>query len=276
VKLIAAVDWLNFTGENTGDVYPREVAYPIGGKLMEAKSLHGYTNATENELGTRVMWHSTRKDMGVHVMYSGGTLNNHLDNGIEARTIAAHHKGRGDRCTRIDVAIDAVDSNLSIRKLYDLSQASYKLPFGRKATLMQSGKGVTLYVGSRTSELFLRVYDKGAEQGTDDNWKRVELEMKGTRAGFFVNVLVNDGLITIGGNARAVIKGMADFDDRTWQTITGDEPLTVGKGERRETDTKEWLLTQVAPAMGRYLAKTGDKSLTEQFWAVVSAFSGDL
>lgn len=270
------VDWLNWTAANTGDVWPREMAYPVEGKLNEARSLHGYTNATENQLGTRVMWHTARKDMGVHIMYTGGVLNNHLDNGIDARAIAVFHRERGDRCTRIDVAIDVIDSPMDIARLYRKTQSGYKVPFGRKATLMQSGAGVTMYIGSRTSEIFLRVYDKGVEQGTDDNWKRVEVELKGNRAAFFVNVLVNNGLMTVGENARAVVKGIADFDDTTWSKVVGTEELHIGKGDRKETDTKEWLLTQVAPAMGKYIQRTGDKALTEQFWAVVAAFSGDL
>ena len=41
-----------------------------------------------------------------------------------------------------------------------------------------SDKG-TIYFGSRTSKVFIRIYDKALEQGLDDvEWTRVELELK--------------------------------------------------------------------------------------------------
>jgi len=274
MKLTVCIDWLNFTGDRrTGDPVLHEYVLN-NGTLKPCKAVNGYTDAYEDVLGARVMWHATRVDMGVHISYSGRTLNAYRENGIEAQEVAAFHNARGHRCTRIDVAIDSVDGLLDIASLYDaIKQKRYTLPYKRKAALITSTDGITLYVGSRTSDIFLRIYDKGAEQHTDDNWKRVEVELKGQRAMFFINVLVDSDAENVGQTARGVIKAMADFDDSTWQEIVGDFPITIGKGRNRETDTKTWLLTQCAPAMGKYIAEHGDKGLTEQFLAIVAAFA---
>ena len=219
------------------------------------------------------MWHSERHDMGVHISYPGSTINAYIDNGISAFDIARWHVQRGDRCSRIDLAIDAHDSALNIAGLYALIETeAYELPFKRKSALLSSSDGITLYVGSRTSDLFLRIYDKGQERKLDHDWKRVELETKGKRAMFFVHLLVSQGQEAVGNTARKVIKGMADFPDETFQQIIGDMPMTIAKGENRDKDTKTWLLTSVAPAMGRYIQKSGDTKLTEQFLAIVAAF----
>jgi hypothetical protein len=274
MRLSVCIDWLNFTGDRLQSQPVLHDYILNNGSMKPCKAVNGYTDAYEDVLGARVMWHSTRVDMGVHISYSGRTLNAYRDNGIEAREVAEFHNARGHHCTRIDVAIDSVDGALDIAGLWDaIKEKRYTLPFNRKAALVTSTDGITLYIGSRTSDIFLRIYDKGAEQQTDDNWKRVEIELKGQRAMFFINVLVADGAVNVGHTARSVIKAMADFDDRTWQEIVGDTPMTIGKGENREPDTKAWLITQVAPAMGKYIAKHGDMGITEQFLAVVAAFA---
>lgn len=40
------------------------------------------------------------------------------------------------------------------------------------------GKGRTLYIGSRSSVAFLRIYEKGHKEGGDPNWVRMEVEVK--------------------------------------------------------------------------------------------------
>lgn len=40
------------------------------------------------------------------------------------------------------------------------------------------GKARTLYIGSRTSEVHVRIYEKGQQVGTDPNWVRYESEIK--------------------------------------------------------------------------------------------------
>lgn len=275
MKLTVCIDWQNWTADYSADKLPREYTIPLECEYKPGKPSNGYTNAVENALGTRIQWHHSRRDMGVHVQYSGATINAHAANGITAKDIAAFHYENSDRCGRIDIAIDVIDSNVSITALYREIEEGYNLPFSRKASHIKSTDGETLYVGSRTSEQFLRIYDKAAEQKTDDNWKRVELELKGSRAMFTAVMLINEGEVATGEVARKLVKAMADFETATWQKIVGSEPMTIGKSDNREPDTKEWLIASVAPAMGRYIAKSGDANLIEQFLAVVAAFAGN-
>lgn len=77
--------------------------------------------------------------------------------------------------TRIDYAFDfAYDGNIAL-------ELFHSGPSG-KTTYIES-TGATLYIGKRRNNTFVRLYDKGAEQGGTANqlW-RAEVELKGKRA----------------------------------------------------------------------------------------------
>lgn len=90
-------------------------------------------------------------------------------------------------CTRIDVQVtfrvEEGQVAQSIRDFYDAAcDAPHTEGRGRKVKLIEENrKAQTVYVGSRASDYYLRIYDKFSESG-DENYKncvRVELEIKG-------------------------------------------------------------------------------------------------
>lgn len=112
-------------------------------------------------------------------------------------------KGENDRpagITRIDFAIDDFDGFI------DLEMVDHKIKKGCFITRLVSMSGIngfslrdrlptgkTIYLGVRTAETFIRLYDKNAkckEQGIFipkeiDTWNRLELEFKAGRANWF-------------------------------------------------------------------------------------------
>jgi hypothetical protein len=52
----------------------------------------------------------------------------------------------------------------------------------KTVSLIESPAGDTFYLGSRSSEKMVRVYDKGKEQGVPQDWLRIEMEFKGESA----------------------------------------------------------------------------------------------
>lgn len=101
-----------------------------------------------------------------------------------------------DNISRLDLAV-TVDClrprDDHAREQYQAATAAYaEHPHGALPSLVQDGQGgSTLYLGHRTSNLFLRLYNKGAEalhQGTAEealryaNCWRYEVECKGERA----------------------------------------------------------------------------------------------
>ena len=72
-------------------------------------------------------------------------------------------------CTRIDI------QRTQVRPAKEYRLASYKRLAGKKS-LIQSDTGMTLYIGSRTSDSYWRIYDKTAQA------LRCEVELKGKMA----------------------------------------------------------------------------------------------
>ena len=52
--------------------------------------------------------------------------------------------------------------------------------------------GGTIYVGSRNSDAYIRIYDKQAQMGTAEHWVRVEIELKGSYASDVVDMILSE------------------------------------------------------------------------------------
>lgn len=94
--------------------------------------------------------------------------------------------------TRLDVAFDDHSGILDIQRLFhDTDDLEFVSRF-RKARIEKEFDnglpGITVYHGSKKSEVLIRIYDKAAERGYSDgtHWVRVELQLRRERALAFV------------------------------------------------------------------------------------------
>lgn len=112
------------------------------------------------------------------------------------------------RLTRCDLCYDDFEGNFDCAyalKAYD--DDAFKSANGGRRPLIDErtpriGRQVqshTVYVGSRTSKYFWRIYDKAAQQGVDQIWYRTEVELKKVT----VDVLENPALFFASINAFA-------------------------------------------------------------------------
>lgn len=277
-KLEFCADWLNFTGKHSDTraniyEYAKGIIQP---DWIDAVAVHGYQLALENRLGCRIMWHTRRAEMGIHIMYSGKCLNRYAAEGITALDILYHHAFFGDICKRVDLAIDAREMGLDIPHLYkllnQLINANPAITTAKSWNLITGTTGDTLYVGSRTSEMFMRVYDKARQLGQVGDWKRIELEIKGSRA-IQVARDFTTGKIDMAEYTRKLIAGYARFPDAVWREVVGDMVMMIGKAKDETPDTEKWLLSQVAPAMAKYMNATKNAAIVEKFLAVVHSLT---
>lgn len=163
-------------------------------------------------------------------------------------------------CTRIDlqVTIDC-PADYDVRELYDvLNEAPRWTWVGKVPNLsfIQSGDGCdTLYIGSRSSRRFIRIYIKPDANG-DPKYLRFELESKGARANAVRDAIGRDP----GALKRVLADELERLPDRTnpalaaFMDVVG--PMTQGITEKRvegQNDTFDWLETQVEPAVIRLL-----------------------
>jgi len=132
------------------------------------------------------------------------------------------------------------------------------LPFERFSWITDHQRAETLYVGSRRSDQFGRLYDKGLESGSasapGSAW-RYEVEYKGRMALACARLLYSDYLADQDVNRR-IASTVSDWFERRYVPCYGEhwaEPYTVDV-EARVTDVDAkliWLSRQVAPTIKR-------------------------
>ena len=209
--------------------------------------------------------------------------------------IMKYVRGHG-KVKRIDLALDDIGENYyttnelwNIIHIYDTEKKcdvespylSTKFKgFGINSSYSVSGgqcKGMTVYFGSRQSEIYLRVYDKYLEQKSkgEENllpWVRWELEIKDDRASAVCQIIEkreNFGKLAmqiLSSYVRIIVPGNKQKcrckTDPKWAKFTNEwnnVKLTV-KQEKKNLDDKEsWLVRQVMPTIaGLSLAYGGD------------------
>ena len=188
--------------------------------------------------------------------------------------------------TRIDIAIDDIGTNFySLKDLYDVClSGSYVSRFRNwKDFSSYSGgavSGRTIYLGSRTSDIMLRVYDKQLEKNAKlavsgqppilHTWVRWELEIKKERAQQFVSRLLSgislaDASVGVLSNYLRIVEPDNPRKDRckvspVWARFVDGVaalPLYCPPPEKTLDCTREWLTRQVAPSLAAVVIADG-------------------
>lgn len=247
-----SIDWISVT-------FPRgtKCTYPdiLTQDRQECRAMNAYNVGVKYADGRIELSHSSRPEMGTHVICSGETLRSMQ---IEPDELIRFWWKAGARFKRIDVAVDARNWNLrpeTAKFLVSIGAVKTRArEFPHWADTVK--KGLTQYVGKKSSEVFARIYDKSAEMGTDEDWTRVEAVFSGERAGSAAETIVQR--IDI----RSLVRGFCDFETwGVWLSVMEAEPIKL-QVDKKPSKTKEWLLRQCAPAMARELELDGN----DEFW----------
>jgi hypothetical protein len=156
----------------------------------------------------------------------------------------------GMRATRLDLALDVKTDDLFPEDLH-----CWSLIAQRKATFIETHenrerKGFTLYVGSRKSERFLRVYDKSAESNLSvPNVTRFELELKGSVARHVFRMVEEYGLSSPMQHVfrDEIARLLTGFELEQVPWFLGDRTPLIVKSEERDHAT--YLLSQIRPML---------------------------
>lgn len=256
----ATIDWLSFTVHWNQEPLQRfrkafshdRIAAALtnvaGAWIPERpRQNYPYVVSSASVAGLSCLASEPNSPMGVHVSWSGTALQT-----VNPRAVLRQALSMGANITRIDIAIDAYRLLLlgSMKLWLDHGDAETR---ARDWNLITGRTGQTLYVGSRTSEKFLRVYDKAAEQKQDGPWYRIELECKGDFArGVALHVDAN-GYDYYGD----VIKSFCDFPQYApWQEILTSPTLLEGISKPdKQRDSFGWLMRSVAPTVAKLLVE---------------------
>ena len=299
------VDWLSFTIKVPFSVLDvmTFMGYQVDDFQLLPRGAQGYRTCHRLKSQSVSILSEGREDMGIHVDIGGASIADVLQHFREARSSETPFGDLAysteDFCgtvlldflrsvsefgnfTRIDLAIDDLGCNFyTIPDLISiLDDGRFSSRFKKWRTFCErkcngAKMGETLYLGDRSSDIMLRVYDKVLEQLGDSfafgfKWVRWELELKSDRAEETVKHLLSG--MSVGSVCIGILSNyfrIVELDksrlcrcstDPLWQRfIDGIEKLTLYSAPDPKTvdDTKRWLLQQIAPSLALAVGADG-------------------
>lgn len=300
--LMTSIDWLGFT--LTNEENPETAIDLLGYKMEEftalARGASGYRKQYRNCLYPISILFDGNEGMGIHVDITGSAIADVVRHYKDKHTSMTPFGTRGTETkdfnltvfanllreilsyghiTRLDLAIDDVGA-----KYYTLPDLSAVLSSGNYVSKFRSYKeikenkdsntciGHTIYLGSRSSDAMIRVYDKQLEQSKKllaageapimYPWVRWEIELKRERAQaaarlISVGASLSDMIVGVLYNYFRIIEPTATRDSRcpeteTWLAfVDGISKLSlyIAPPEKTINKIKGWLMKQVASSL---------------------------
>lgn len=267
------IDWLSLTipgFEGVGNKKAGDIRYwnDILGEHMTcdaskwrvAKPMFGYAEAYQSERGTIAMYGT--EGMGMHIIYSAQALYALGTAGIYPERIIKNALRNGAKATRADIALDIFDGEASVNSFERCVRARKCRTSSKSWRVLESGDGGhTLYIGSRSSERMVRIYDKKAERAASfvevgsDSWIRAEVELKGQQAENFMKACKDNDINNV---LIGFLTATVDFPTiPDWKAATNTIGAKVEPTEtkRKDTKTRHWLMKTVAPVIAREVSQ---------------------
>jgi DNA relaxase NicK len=279
MKKAVCLDWMSFTAPKIDDrTFPLLPPWESGITGKPDVPRFGYRSARKFPSGMTVMYDGATSTMGWHYIYSGSAIKM-LDEVFEdgGQHILNWHISQGHKCTRIDLAIDVYDAPSLLPVLQDMAEHHEWYGTAHSATTIKSsdGKGLTIYVGSRTSERFVRIYNKAAQTGQRGDWTRIECEVKGDSARQVARAIVGLDIGGISMVAYGVIERVCRFPTSSWEAVFDGAKMEIGTPQVEEKQTEAWILGQVASAVARFEREYPDKKILERLWNAIEDKLGE-
>lgn len=255
MAILIHIDWISVTDKHPDPHLSsaHSILSDNGWKKTNAKN--GYTLGQKHVTTVTEYKNLDRPDMGNHVIYSSKSLDRMLHMyDISGCELLQHHISEGHNVARLDLAIDFKGFGVTVGDFVDCFNRGAVKTKLRTATVISSltGGGDTFYLGSmKKRKNLVRVYDKGKEQGTGDDWVRVELQIMGKKATSTGKIVSSSD--DIESEIIGIIKGVVDFQGvSVWDLLTHDQlQVSMESESKKQGDTERWLMTQVIPALGR-------------------------
>jgi len=255
------VDPLLFTRVQMPVVFARAINQQFA---YRDSGYYSYNNSLVSKTGALIMWNDQRREMGVHVAFNGATLSTIDWYDAMVSTL----KNENATLTRVDIAIDTADflgdKNTDILEYYEKTVSGEFV--GRKRKIVPVGlieSGITIYVGSRTSDKYLRIYDKAKERGIENSsWVRLELVVKGDAARSLTSKLRSviseeRGREGVGRVLIGVFKSFIWFRNYDFDNAFSAFDTVTLKSDKLSKNTLRWLNGMV-PTIARNAALNPD------------------
>lgn len=279
------IDWLSATFPSVdAQAFAKQHFLASIVPSKKTRGMFGYDTQVKYETGVLRLSSKTREDMGEHFIFSGSSLINIMDkSGKTAFDICQMFDDYNARVSRLDFAVDVRNENLTPEMLYRASQnqrledaivdgfnGKKSKKRGRRPMtnfFKNSYGGTTFYVGSRTSDKFLRVYDKASQMGTQDNeqWTRIELECKGEIAHSLGWHAARSDQQSFYNICSAYIKSVFDCGNPVWNAALSQSSAILDIPKKDKKDTIAWLMKTVAPTIARIIEENPSVDVWGEF-----------
>lgn len=261
-----SLDWLSVTFHGEVDYEDFLSRYAPSGDSASITAQHGYSWGYRSKNGAMVFGHISRNDMGTHVAFSGTALRNLETANISARMLLAEAIAKRGKVTRLDLAKDAHNSGIALPQIGEAGINNRFIGTARKCNIRhENNGGYTLYIGSRQSERFARIYNKAIEQGVSGDWLRYEFELSGDVAKQVARVLVM--------NETDWDKVFNTMAKRFFLTSEGGYANFLQGGSmqglpkiEKQSDREAWIYGQVIKAVTEHFAEHPDSKAVEALY----------
>lgn len=262
--LTVTIDWLAGTfKEFTNEAESFLRTYADFGNTQAGKPRNGYNQCEVASNGVEFLWSTNHSGMGYHAVFSGTALRNLFElSGVKPLTLLHAAIDAGLRVSRLDLAKDCTGEAFDGETIYKSLEQGLGGGASRTVSrIVSNNNGETIYLGSRQSERFIRIYNKAAQTGsTDEQWWRMEIETKGDVSRLVAQSLVES--VSLGrvfdsiagrmfGSADAV--GLQSFFDGK------EAPFGLPK-IIKQTDREKWIAEQVIAAVAQHFVEHPDSA----------------
>jgi len=229
---------------------PTDSFYPTGEVIDIGQ---GYNRGMRLKAGA-MFWHSERPEQGISIQLTGQDLNDIRGGDLTEIGLLEFIRAARGKMSTLHSCINVHDAGAHVGELIDQHQRGTLTTRARKAGVYSSKTkvgdewltGDTLYIGSAKSAVQVRVYDKGAEQGTRADWTRIEIVWRGRFAAAAHLRMCSAGIAatTRGAILRQMASTLPWFQLATSGPLAEPEPMP-----RRMSNRYEWLRKSVLPAL---------------------------
>lgn len=258
------IDWLEFTLLKGFGIEWVSTLFSIGLDNFEDLPKGGLGYKKQKFFNNIRLYYDGNVGMGIHIVISGQGCRYLESQGKNLFDILDYLYSLDNiNLSRLDLALDT-DINIltkvltSIEKdLYSSKSRNIKVISSLTDSKLQAD---TLYIGSRSSLLMVRIYNKAIEQGVDYEWYRIEIVLKKDRIEMAVPFLRQNvshafaGILTNYFRPLQSLKGQKCRSPTAnyWVKFLGEiEKITLYSSPECKTieDKYSWVVTQVEPTI---------------------------
>lgn len=248
MKTVAHLDWLSVT---FSAAFQQEILEAYVGKLkLVGAGSHGYSERWTARGGAILLAGGSAKQ-GKSVTFPGTALQDIravTSSDLAILGLCRAHRGKA---SRVDLAIDVFESGLKIADFWAEIQKGNIITHATAFKAIDDvGPGVnTLYVGSRHSDKFMRIYNKALEQDIDNlAWVRLELQCRRLVARSYVEGMSK--MQEIRPFINRAIDEFASFPTLDeYRAVVADDDAEIPVQGRTPPAFWRWIASQVVPSM---------------------------